>query len=128
MTRLLTLSLLLLTACDPVGALWLRVEAPLAIPSQVDRLHVQVSRLEDQHLLYDQTHALNEAHAFPLTLSLTTDDPRNVGSEKLLSVTVTALLGEAQATGWSQRSQELELTRGEISEAVVRLCDCDPNQ
>lgn len=114
----------LLSGCNPLGALWLRIEAPLAVPEEADGVRVEVVRVEDGKVLYDAWHVLTDANAFPATLSLTTDDANSVGEARPLDVTVTALREDVQATAWSKSTARTELLRAEIRELVVRLCDC----
>ncbi|MBX7102330.1 MAG: hypothetical protein K1X89_31730 [Myxococcaceae bacterium] len=110
------LAALALCACNPAGALWLRVEAPFAVPTQVDALDVQVTRLSDKKAVHQSSHAI--ATAFPHTLSLTTDDLATVGA---LEVQVTARKGQTLVT---RASAPVTLMRDELTDVAVRLCEC----
>lgn len=110
------LAALMLCACNPAGALWLRVEAPFAVPTQVDGLDVQVTRVADRKAVHQSSHAITTA--FPHTLSLTTDDLATVSA---LEVQVTARKGSATVT---RASAPVTLVRDEITDVAVRLCEC----
>lgn len=113
----------LLSGCGPVSAVWVRVEAPLLVPDDCDSLELEVRRGADGPVVYAHTYDLSGGPAFPLTLSLTTDNPENLGEEALV-VEVSALKGGALARPWARATQGVSLREGRVTEVVVELCDC----
>ena len=112
-----------LTACNPLSALWIRVEAPLQVPDQSDSLTLKVYRTVDQVPLYDHLLTLTAKTPFPVTLSLTTENPQDLNSAGV-DVLATARLGSALAAPWASGVGHAVLTAGQTAEAVVKLCDC----
>jgi hypothetical protein len=110
---------LLAAGCGSSAALWVRIEAPLLVPDDADEAAVQVVRSGAVDPIFDTTYPL-AGKRFPLTLSLTSDDPKN--TDVLVSVTVRKA-GQL-ATPWSQQTVPATLTTGEVREVLVRLCDC----
>lgn len=110
-----------LLACDPDAAMWLRIEAPFAIPTDCDAVQITVTR-PDGDTAYSQLHALHDGQAFPLTLSLTTDNDANLAATGLV-VTVTARKSGAEV---SSASTPATLERNHLVPVTVTLRDDRP--
>lgn len=119
--RSLAAGIVLLTlGCGPDAGLWLRVEAPLVVPDDVDGLHIQVQRASGDSV-FDHTYDLSNGPQFPLTLALTNADPANLATESL-TVAATALQGGAQARPCAQASGSAQLQRGQITQLTLGMC------
>jgi hypothetical protein len=114
-----------LGSCGPSdAALWLRIEAPLAVPADCDAIHIQVRRGGAAGpTVYDQTFALSAQRNFPLTLGLGSANDANLGSGGV-HVTATALSAGQQARPWATRGSSVALRKGEVVELTMKLCDC----
>ena len=123
--RVLVLVLGLVGCQGPVGALWVSVEAPLAIPTQTDHLDVAVHRTSTRESLFEKGYSLGEKNAFPLTLSLTTQQLRDLEPEGV-DVAVQALLRGEPAAPWASGTVHVVLQEGRVVEAPIKLCDCAP--
>jgi len=112
-----------LFGCGPQAGLWVRVEAPLRVPSEADGLRLTARRASGA-VAFDQRWDLTEVGAFPQTLALyQEDDPGGV--EEVLELEVQVFLGDALAAPWSQARVNASLRRDRVEEVVVRLCDCE---
>lgn len=120
---------LMLAACggaSPAGAVWLRIEAPLVVPTDCDAVRIQARRgqVGSSEPLLDKTWDLGRGPSFPLELSLVEDDRADL-AEGPLRVTVQALNDGVLARPWSERAVEIRLTEGQIVERTIELCDCE---
>src|SRR5688500_3006069 len=96
-------------ACGPAAAVWLRIEAPLAVPEECDALDVEVRRgRTDGDVSFQKTYDLSSGPAFPLTLSLTTDKAQDVGGEGFVII-ATARKGESLSKTWSRGIERVNL-------------------
>jgi hypothetical protein len=69
-----------LCGCGPQAGIWLKVGAPLNVPSQCDELDVSVTRGSDGASLLDTSYSLNASDPFPVTLTLSTDNRSDLGN------------------------------------------------
>lgn len=114
---------LMLIACGPEAALWLRVEAPLQTPTESDALEVEVrAGGATGDGVHAETYALDSDTPFPATLTLYTH--RKERTAEALWIQVRALKGAALARPWSSGWTTAQLESGRFVESVVRLCDC----
>ena len=79
MRRLLLLAATL-WGCGPQAGIWLKVGAPLTVPSQCDELDITVTRGSDNATLLTTTYALTTADPFPVTATLSTDNRSDLGN------------------------------------------------
>jgi hypothetical protein len=111
----------LCVACGPVAAISLRVEAPLRIPEECDRLEITGQRGDE--VFYNRVFQLTSGTQFPLSLSLETRNREHLTAGPL-DLSVTASKGAELSREWSTGTVSVSLAEGEITEAVVRLCNC----
>lgn len=114
------------TGCGgtPAAAVWLRIEAPLVVPTDCDAVRIQVQRADVSDPLLDKQWSLDRGPEFPLELSLVEDDAADLGRGPL-EITVEALKGGMLARAWSRASVNVELVEGQMVERTVELCDCE---
>lgn len=114
--------LCLTSACGPEAALWVRVEAPLVVPTECDALTLTLRRDGDPTPAFERTFELLDGPQFPLTASFTADG--EVPLDEPLRVHAEALLDGQRAQPWSAAEQVLTLKRGETTRVTLELCDC----
>jgi hypothetical protein len=71
---------LALCGCGPQAGIWLKVGAPLSVPSQCDELDVSVTRGSDGANLLSTPYSLTASTPFPVTMTLSTDDRSDLGN------------------------------------------------
>jgi hypothetical protein len=121
-TRATALALLLLLAgCGSETALWLRVEAPLVVPTACDSIDVDVARA-DGTAAFGQSYDLTQGPQFPLTLSLVAQTNADVSVP--LTVTVAALKAGALVKPWATKSAQVTLSGGQLTPLTIQLCEC----
>ena len=121
MRRGWALAALLLVACGPQTALWVRVEAPLLVPDDCDALQLDVTR-PDGSSAFTKSYDLTQGPSFPLTLSLSAETSADVGVA--LSVEAQALKAGTLARTWAKKTTQVTLTKGELTPVVVQICEC----
>jgi hypothetical protein len=112
---LATSALAVLAGCSPEAVLWIQVTSPLRVPDQTDAARFDVSRASDGTLVFARTYDLTSGPQFPLTLSLTTRHPDDMGVP--LEISVDALLQGAFADPWSCATVDATLTAGQTTSA-----------
>jgi hypothetical protein len=91
------------------------------VPAACDTVQVNVSR-SDGTPAFGQSFDLSQGPQFPLTLSLVAQNDADVSVP--LTVAVAALKGSALAQPWASRSVQTSLAAGQLTQAVVQLCEC----
>jgi hypothetical protein len=121
---LLTAFVLLASGCGPHAVVWVRVEAPFLVPSECDAVRLTAVRASDEAPLFEQSYDLGALGVtFPLEVSLTNANRRNLGDQSVL-LTAEAFHGTVLAAPWARTSVAASVLEGQVTESLVRLCDC----
>lgn len=106
----------------PETIVWVQVGAPLKVPDDVDELSI-LARWGGAggDLAFERSYRLDPQLAFPVTLSLTSDE---VGEEDVLWVEASALKNGQQARPWARVAGETSPEKGAVTPLLLQMCDC----
>lgn len=121
---LAVVSLALLVGCQPEAAVWVRLEAPLHVPTQCDSvtIDVRVAGNPSAPVLLSERFDLSDGPGFPLTLTLV--EPDAADASRTLEVTANAFLGDALSAPWATASGQITPEEDELVPLVLKMCDC----
>lgn len=122
MKRCALVALLLAGCGDPLSAFWVRIEAPLRVPEDVDAVTITADR-KNGSPAFSQRFDLSQGPRFPLTLSLEAHESAQLGAPDW-TVNVEAFKGSTRARPWAIGNQAARLTRGQVAPVTIKLCDC----
>lgn len=114
--------LIALTGCQPEAAVWLRLEAPLVVPTQCDAVTIEVRYPGETPALLSERFDLRDGPGFPLTLTLV--EPDEAQASRPLEITASAHLGEALSAPWATTSGQITPRVGTLTPLVLKMCDC----